>query len=68
MGNGSGFKKTRLGPANPLGTIFVPVTDPRVQNLAQTCLLIEEKPTDRGSRVPIAISNYEQHRIEAHPS
>jgi hypothetical protein len=56
MGNGSRFKKTRPRPANPLGITFVPLTNPWVQNLAQTRRLIEEKPTGLGSRVPIAIS------------
>jgi hypothetical protein len=51
---GLGLKKIRPGPANSLGTIFIPLTDPWIQNSAQTHLLIEEKPT--GSRVHIAIS------------
>jgi hypothetical protein len=54
MDNKSGFKKIKPGPAKPLDTIFISLTYPQVQNLAQNHLLVEKNPI--GSQIPITIS------------
>jgi hypothetical protein len=46
---GPSLRKSDPDPTNPLGTIFISLTNSRIQNSTQTRLLIEENPT--GSQV-----------------